>query len=99
MPFKIQDLLTPIGLAHWLMGDGYLHNGIILICSESFTKQEQELLIAALYSKFNIKATLNKRTSSSPSANLQKKISTGFLRRSRPGFLLLTFDEVKTKKP
>lgn len=61
VPLNIQDLLTPIGLAHLLLGDGYFHNGVIFICSESFTKEEQDLLIVALDSKFNIKATLNRR--------------------------------------
>lgn len=75
VPLNIQDLLTPIGLAHLLMGDGYFHNGVIFICSESFTKEEQELLIAALYSKFNIKATLNKRISSSGLESFRIRIS------------------------
>lgn len=43
VPLNIQDLLTPIGLAHLLMGDGYFNNGVIIICSESFTKEQQEL--------------------------------------------------------
>lgn len=38
VPLKIQDLLTSRGLAHLLMGDGYFYNGVVLICSESFTK-------------------------------------------------------------
>lgn len=39
VPDKTKDLLTTIGLAHLLakQGDGYLHNGTALICSESFT--------------------------------------------------------------
>ena len=45
------------------------------VCSESFTKEEQELLIVALYSKFNIKATLNKRISSSGIESLRMRIS------------------------
>lgn len=81
MPLNIQDLLTPRyareralaraarGLAHLIMGDGFLlapqQNGVVIICSESFTKEEQELLIAALGSKFGIQAALNKRVSDS----------------------------------
>jgi hypothetical protein len=40
VPLNIQDLLTPIGLAQLLMGDGYFHNGVVLICSVNFTKEE-----------------------------------------------------------
>lgn len=45
------------------MGDGFFQDdqGVVKICSESFTKEEQELLITALDSKFGIKAALNKR--------------------------------------
>ena len=46
------------------MGDGFFHQGTVLLCTESFTREQQELLIIALYSKFGIKATLNKRISS-----------------------------------
>lgn len=50
VPSNIQDLLTPAGLAHLIMGDGFLHpsGGVVMICSESFSKEEQELLITAL---------------------------------------------------
>jgi len=75
VPLNIQDLLTPMGLAQLLMGDGYFHNGVVLICSENYTKQEQELLIVALASKFGIKATLNKRISSSGSQSFRIRIS------------------------
>lgn len=68
-------MLTPIGLAHLLMGDGYFHNGVVLICSESFTKEEQKLLTAALQSKFGIKAALNKRVSSSGTLSYRIRIS------------------------
>lgn len=77
VPLNIQDLLTPIGLAQLLMGDGYFegHNGVVLICSENFTKEEQELLIVALASKFGIKAALNKRISSSGTESFRIRIS------------------------
>jgi len=48
IPLNIQDLLTPRGLAHLIMGDGFLYKGIIMLCTESFTKEEQELLIVNL---------------------------------------------------
>lgn len=81
VPLNIKDLLTPIGLAHLLMGDGYLHNGVTLICSENFTKEQQELLLAALDLKFGIKATLNKRVSSSASESFRIRISKKSMNR------------------
>ena len=76
VPLNIQDLLTPRGLAHLIMGDGFLHqNGVVIICTESFTKEGLELLIVALESKFGIKASLNKRTSSSGTEAFRIRIS------------------------
>ena len=37
IPLNIQDLLTPRGLAHLIMGDGFLYQGIVMLCTESFT--------------------------------------------------------------
>ena len=47
----------------------------MLSCSESFTKEQQELLIVALDSKFAIKAALNKRVSSSGTESFRIRIS------------------------
>ena len=57
------------------MGDGFFHSGVVILCTESFTKEEQELLITALDSKFGIKATLNKRVSNSGVEGFRIRIS------------------------
>ena len=75
IPSNIQDLLTPRGLAHLIMGDGFFSKGIIMLCTESFTKEEQELLIEVLSSKFGIKATLNKRISATGTESYRIRIS------------------------
>lgn len=66
IPNNIEELLTYRGLAHLIMCDGYFSTiqGVIFICTENYTKQEQELLIKALGSSLGIKASLNKRISS-----------------------------------
>lgn len=66
VPINIEELLTARGLAHWVMGDGFYmtSQGVIVLCTDSYTKGEINLLIAALNNKFGIKATLNKRVSS-----------------------------------
>jgi len=75
IPLNIQDLLTARGLAHLIMGDGFLYQGIVMLCTESFTKEEQELLINALHENFGIKATLNKRINSSGVQSYRIRIS------------------------
>ena len=62
LPSNIEELLTPLALAHFLMGDGYFSEGSVLICSDNYTKEEVLRLIEVLHVKFGIKATLKKRT-------------------------------------
>lgn len=62
LPLNIADLLTPLGIAHWIMGDGYFADGCVKICTDNFTEQEVFYLIQVLLDKFSIKATANKRT-------------------------------------
>nr|YP_010170397.1 LAGLIDADG homing endonuclease [Phanerochaete carnosa]QRZ60378.1 LAGLIDADG homing endonuclease [Phanerochaete carnosa] len=60
VPLNIVDLLTPIGIAHWIMGDGYWDNSSKtgVICTDNLTFSEVELLIRVLKSKFNLTATV-----------------------------------------
>lgn len=62
LPHNIEELLTPIALAHWIMGDGYFTEGSLKICTDNFTKDEVLKLIEVLSVKYDIKATINKRT-------------------------------------
>lgn len=63
LPFNIEELLTPLALAHWIMGDGYFADGSVKICTDNFTKEEVLRLIEILHKKkFDIKASINKRT-------------------------------------
>lgn len=59
VPLNIAELLTPIGLAHWLMGDGYWDKSskTISICTDNFTLIEVKLLISVLKENFNFLAT------------------------------------------
>ena len=41
-------LLTPLSIAHWIMGDGYFSDGTLKLCTDNFTKQEVLLLINIL---------------------------------------------------
>ena len=62
IPNNIGDILTPLGLAHWIMQDGSYHKfskGIAL-CTDSFQKEEVELLLSILKIKFNLICTIQK---------------------------------------
>lgn len=63
LPNNIQDMITPITIAHWFMEDGYFdtNSKTVLFCTDNFTKKEVLLLIKILREKFNIYGTLSKR--------------------------------------
>lgn len=68
LPSNIEKLLTPIGIAHWLMRDGYFSENTVKLCTDNFTKEEVLILINILDKKFGIKSTINKRTN--PNGNI-----------------------------
>jgi len=73
---NIQDLLTPMALAHWVMGDGfYTADKTVILCTESFSIDQIGLLINALSTKFGITAGIQKRVSSSASIGWRIRIS------------------------
>lgn len=72
LPLNIKELLTPIGLAHWIMGDGYFTKNTLKICTDNFTKGEVLSLIRVLEEKFGIKAIINRR--SNPNGNIVWRI-------------------------
>ena len=65
LPLNIEELLTPLALAHWIMGDGYFAQASVKICTDNFTKKEVLILTKVLAGKFAIKATINKRSNAS----------------------------------
>lgn len=60
VPANIQELLTPIGLAHWIMGDGSRQNLGLHLSVYGFTLNEVELLIKALETNFGFKCSIHK---------------------------------------
>ena len=64
VPSDIYDSLTPIGLAHWIMGDGYWDKSskTLFICTDNFSYNEVINLIKVLEKKFSLKSTVNRRT-------------------------------------
>lgn len=56
VPLNIYKLLTPIGLAFWIMDDGtYNKKGkYLVLCTDNFSHKEVLYLIYVLKSKFNL---------------------------------------------
>ena len=64
VPLNIEELLTPIGLAHWIMDDGFKSGNGICLSTESFTIAEVELLKKVLEFKFGLTVTIQNRKTS-----------------------------------
>ena len=75
LPYNIRELLTPLALAHFLMGDGYFSEGSVFICTDNYTKEEVLRLIEVLHNKFGIKATIKKRTNPGGAARWRIRVS------------------------
>lgn len=81
LPLNIKELLTPIGLSHIIMGDGYFHDQTIFLCTENYSLNEVKLLIKVLEEKFGLKASLNKRVSSKGNIGWRIRISKSSLEK------------------
>jgi hypothetical protein len=63
VPVDINKMLTPIGLAHWIMGDGYWDDSFktIVLCTDNFTEEEVLNLVVTLSSQLNLISIPKKR--------------------------------------
>lgn len=59
LPLNISSLLKPIGLAHWIMGDGYYSNKAVFLCTDNFKKEEVEKLQMVLLNNFSLRSTIS----------------------------------------
>jgi len=53
------DLLTPIALAHWIIGDGTWQSSGLLLCADSFTQADNIKLIGILKIRYDLDCTLH----------------------------------------
>jgi len=57
IPLNIGELLTPVGLAYWAMDDGCKLKNNFVLCTDSYTFSEVELLIKVLKDNFDLNCT------------------------------------------
>jgi hypothetical protein len=64
VPLNISEMFSEISLAYWIMDDGYFdHHGrtqTVLLCTESFTKEEC-IILQSVLEKLEVKSTLKVR--------------------------------------
>jgi len=63
LPPNIVELLTSLGLCYWICDDGGFNNvqGSLILNTQSFTKEEVELLAKTLNGKWDLNCTINKK--------------------------------------
>lgn len=60
IPDNIGEILTPVSLAHWAMGDGYKSKSGFTFSTNSYTLSEVQLLVKVLKDKFDLNCTIHK---------------------------------------
>jgi hypothetical protein len=56
----VEDFLTPLCLAIWVMGDGAgMNSGAFKLCSHSFTRGDNEFLCSLLAKKYGLKTSIH----------------------------------------
>lgn len=57
VPLNIAELLTPLGICYWISDDGSRdkHKKFVVLCTDSFTLVEVELLVDTLNKKWDLK--------------------------------------------
>ena len=58
IPYNIYDLLIPIALAHWIMGDGAKRNKGLVLCTDSFSISDVVRLSNVLRIKYGLNTTI-----------------------------------------
>jgi hypothetical protein len=66
IPHNIYELLTPVALAHLIMGDGSVQRHGLILCTDSYTIPEVVRLLNVLMIRYRLDCTVRFHTSSQP---------------------------------
>lgn len=61
IPDNIGEFLTPVALAYWSMDDGYKNGNGFMLCTDSYSLSEVELLIKVLKNNFDLNCTYHSK--------------------------------------
>jgi len=67
VPQNIYELLTPIALAHLIMGDGSVERHGLIICTDSYSIEDVIRLMNVLIIRYRLECTLRVRKKKSVS--------------------------------
>ena len=66
IPYNLYDILTPVALAHLIMGDGSAQRSGLTICTDSYSVEDVVRLINVLIVRYRLECILRYHTSTQP---------------------------------
>src|SRR4051812_34204473 len=72
IPSNIYDLLTPVALAHLIMGDGSAKQYSLRICTDSYSIQDVVRLMNVLIIRYELDCTLRFHTPTQPRIHIKQ---------------------------
>lgn len=73
IPENIYNILTPVALAHVIMGDGSAHKHGLILCTDSYKLVEVVRLMNVLIIKYRLECTLRFHTPTQPRIYIRAK--------------------------
>ena len=87
VPANIYELLTPRGLAFWLMDDGSKHGSGMHISVYGFTNTDLDKLMFTLQDKFNLKCSIHYNRDKKPRIYIFKESMDILITLVKPYFI------------
>jgi LAGLIDADG DNA endonuclease family/LAGLIDADG endonuclease len=73
IPEGVYNLLTPVALAHWIMGDGVAKSHGLIICTDSYSVQDVVRLMNVLIIRYGLECTLRPHTPTQPRIYIRQR--------------------------
>lgn len=87
VPSNIQELLTPRGLAFWIMDDGSRHGSGLHISVYAFSNEDVDKLMFTLQNKFNLKCSIHYNRDKKPRIYIFKESMDDLIALVKPYFI------------
>nr|YP_010164157.1 LAGLIDADG endonuclease [Metarhizium album]QRK27478.1 LAGLIDADG endonuclease [Metarhizium album] len=87
VPNNIKELLTPCGLAFWIMDDGSKHGEGLHLSVYGFTNTDVDKLIFTLQDKFNLKCSIHYNKDNKPRIYIFKESMSILILLVKPYFI------------
>jgi len=87
VPDNIYELLTPRGLAYWIMDDGSRHRSGLHISIYAFSSNDSDKLMFVLQDKFNLKCSIHFNRDKKPRIYIFKESMDNLITLVKPYFI------------